>query len=197
MKQKHLLEETTKSLIFVCTINRHRSVIAEYLFRDLIEKTKTDQVFNMNISSVGIVTQQQKMDLKKEGIALPRPLYGYRPMPCVILYMQKEGLDTSCHRSKALTRKWVKDASLIIGMGESHKTRVLGSYPDAKGKTVTLAELSWPFEFKDIVNEPPGLMPPNKFCMLNCDHWAVTEALIKEVKDRRETAMKNIVSRLA
>ncbi len=185
-----------KHLLFVCTINRHRSVIAEYIFRDLLEKNNTDHGYNFTISSAGIVTRQQKVDLKKKGLPIPRPLYGYRPMPCAILYMQKEGIDTSAHRSRAVTKKMVKQADLIIGMGESHKTGVLTTFPEAEGKTVTLAELSWPFEFKEIVDEPPGLMPPPRFCMLECDHWSVTGDVIKEVKDRREDTIKNLISRL-
>ena len=127
-------KEDPKHLLFVCTINRHRSVIAEYLFRDFLEKNNGGQGQKLTMSSVGIVTRQQKVDLKNEGLPIPRPLYGYRPMPCAILYMQKEGIDVSEHRSEAITKKSVKQADLIIGMGEGHKERVLATFPEAKGK---------------------------------------------------------------
>lgn len=185
-----------KHLLFVCTINRHRSVIAEYIFRDLLEKNNLDDGNQFIISSAGIVTHQQKSELKKEGLPIPRPLYGYRPMPCVILYMQKEGLDTSEHRSKAVTKKMVKQADLIIGMNDGHKERVLAAFPEAKGKTLSFGELSWPFEIELAGDEPPGLMPPARFCMLKCDHWPVTGDFIKEVKLRKDEALKNIITRL-
>jgi len=71
------------------------------------------------------------------------------------------------------------------------------TYPDAKEKTVTLAELSRPFEFPDIApEEPPGLMPPAKFCMLQCDHWTVTETAVTEIGERLEQATTKIISRL-
>ena len=92
----------------------------------------------------------------------------------------------------------VKTADLIIAMGESHKEGVLRTFSAASGKIVTLAELSRPFEFPDIApEEPPGLMPPAKFCMLQCDHWAVTETMIADVQERLEQATLKIVSRLS
>jgi protein-tyrosine-phosphatase len=91
----------------------------------------------------------------------------------------------------------MKAADLIIAMGESHKEGVLRTFPTANGKIVTLAELSRPFEFPDIApEEPPGLMPPAKFCMLQCDHWTVTETMIADVQERLEQATTKIMSRL-
>jgi len=60
-----------------------------------------------------------------------------------------------------------------------------------------LAELSHPFQFDNIVvKEPPGLMPTNKFCMLGCDHWSITETIIEEIKERLEEASTKIISHL-
>ncbi len=187
-----------KKLLFLCTINRHRSVIAEFLFRNILEHQKGNYLREIEISSAGIVTKQQKAELKQNGIGLPRPLFGYRPMPCVILYMQKKaGINVSEHRSLGLTARMVKAADLIIAMGESHKEGVFKTFPNANGKIVTLAELSRPFEFPDIApEEPPGLMPPAKFCMLQCDHWPVTETMIGDVQERLEQATTEIISRL-
>jgi protein-tyrosine-phosphatase len=187
-----------KRLLFLCTINRHRSVIAEFLFRNILERQKRKFLREIEISSAGIVTKQQKAELKQKGIGLPRPLFGYRPMPCVIFYMQKEAeINVSEHRSRGITTKMVKAADLIIAMGESHLEGVLRTYPTVNGKIVTLAELSRPFEFPDIApEEPPGLMPPAKFCMLQCDHWTVTETMIADIQERLEQATAKIMSRL-
>jgi protein-tyrosine-phosphatase len=187
-----------KNLLFLCTINRHRSVIAEFLFRDILKRQKGNLPGKIETSSAGIVTRQQKTELKQAGIGLPRPLFGYRPMPCVVLYMHKNaGINVSEHRSRGLTSKMVREADLIIAMGESHKEGVLKTFFAANGKIVTLAELSRPFEFPDIApEEPPGLMPPAKFCMLQCDHWTVTETMIGDVQERLEQATEKILSRL-
>jgi protein-tyrosine-phosphatase len=187
-----------KKLLFLCTINRHRSVIAEYMFRDILEHKEKQLLPGIEISSAGIVTKQQKAELKQQGIGLPRPLFGYRPMPCVIIYMQKTvGIDVSEYRSRGTTAKMMREADLIVAMGESHKKVVLRTYPTATGKIKTLAELSHSFEFPDIApEEPPGLMPPAKFCMLQCDHWAVTETMIIDVKERLEEARTEMLSRI-
>jgi protein-tyrosine-phosphatase len=173
-------------------------VIAEFLFCDILERQKRKFFREIEISSAGIVTKQQKAELKQKGIGLPRPLFGYRPMPCVILYMQKKvGINVSEHRSRGITRKMMKAADLIIAMGESHQEGVLRTFPTASGKIVTLAELSRPFEFPDIApEEPPGLMPPAKFCILQCDHWTVTETMIADIQERLEQATTQIISRL-
>ena len=187
-----------KKLLFLCTINRHRSVIAEFLFRDILERQEREFLREFEISSAGIVTKQQKAELKQKGIGLPRPLFGYRPMPCVILYMQKmAGIDVSEYRSLGITVKMIREADLIVAMGDSHRENVLLTYPDAKEKLVTLADLSRPFEFPDIApDEPAGLMPPAKFCMLQCDHWAVTETAVADIQERLEQAKTKILSRL-
>lgn len=186
-----------KKLIFVCTINRHRSVLAEYLFKDLLEGSKDGIAESIDVESAGIVTKEQRLDLKKDGLGIPRPLFGYRPMPCVVLYMQKAGIDTSEHRSRALTSSLARSADLIVALGEGHKRSILSLCLKAAGKTVTLAELSRPFEFENIVvDEPPGLMPPAKFCMRYCDHWNVTEQVMSDIGVRLEEAFDNIVKML-
>ena len=187
-----------KKLLFLCTINRHRSVIAEFIFRDILANSIRKYLEEIEISSAGIVTQQQKAELRQKSIGLPRPLFGYRPMPCVILYMQKiEGIDVSEYRSRRITTKMAEAAHLIIAMGERHKEAVLRMYPTATSKIVTLAELSRPFEFPDIAPaEPPGLMPPAKFCMLQCDHWTVTETAVIDIRERLQEAKTKILSRL-
>lgn len=187
-----------KKLLFLCTINRHRSVIAGFLFRDILARRGGEYLGKIDISSAGIITKQQKDELREQGIGVTRPQFGYRPMPCVILYMQKEaGIDVSEYRSQAVTSRMVKEADMIVAMGESHKKGVLRTYPTAGGKTVTLAELSRPFEFPDIApEEPPGLMPPAKFCMLRCDHWTVTETAVTQIRERLIEAENEILLRL-
>lgn len=187
-----------KKLLFLCTINRHRSVIAEFIFRDILANSKQKYLEEIEIASAGVVTQQQKAELRQKGIGLPRPLFGYRPMPCVILYMQKKAeIDVSDYRSRGVTAKMVKEADLIVAMGDSHKKGVLRTHQAARGKIVTLAELSRPFEFPDIAPaEPPGLMPPTKFCMLQCDHWTLTETAVIDIRERLQEAKAKILSRL-
>jgi len=184
-------------LMFVCTINRYRSVIGEYLFKNMVEERDKKLAQRIEVSSAGIVTKEQRLEIKERGISIPKPLFGYRPMPCVILYMQKTArIDVSEYRSKVINGTMAKKADLIITMSENHKDAILISYSVTKGKVLTLSELSRPFQFPNIVEEPPGLMVPPQFCMLKCDHWSLTDEIILEIKDRLEEAMSKILFRL-
>lgn len=191
------MNKSEKRLVFVCTINRHRSVIAEFIFRRMLKDYRLAP-FVVHVSSAGIVTKAQKDELKIRRIPIPRPLFGYRPMPCLIFYMQQKAqIDVTGHRSEPLTARAVRSADLIIAMGESHKQGIIETYPAAGQKVTTLAELSFPFQFEDIVaEEPPGLMPPPSFCMLKCDHWEVTDIVMDQIRERLDTAMPKILNLL-
>ena len=182
-------------LLFVCTVNRHRSVIAEYLFKRMLAESA--EVADAEVSSAGIVAQEQLDGLLAQGAVLPSPFFGYRPMPCVVLYMQKRGIDVSQHRSRPLTAGMVAEASLIVAMGESHRQRILGAFPETNGRVFSLAELSHPFKFEDIAaSEPPGLMPPAEFCVLECDHWEITSTMVEEVEERLAEATPLLLHKL-
>jgi protein-tyrosine-phosphatase len=187
-----------KKLLFLCTVNRHRSVVGEFLFRKILQKRKPKLFKEIEISSAGIVTKQQKVEMKQKGIGVPRPLFGYRPMPCAIFYMQKiAGINVSEHRSREITADIANAADLIIALADNHKESVLSTYKNAHDKTVTLEELSGPIEFPEsIPEEPPGLMPPTKYCVLECDHWEVTEIVIGLYKEKLDQALPEILNRL-
>jgi len=186
-----------REVLFVCTVNRHRSVLAEHLLQRMITHRLGGFGNSIRITSAGIVTRRQKSELRKKGIRLPKPLYGYRPMPCVILHMQKFGIDVSECRSKSITERTAWNSDLIIAMDESHKAGILDTYPETRDKVCTLVELSRPFEFRDIsAQEPPGLMPPAKFCILECDHWSVTDIVLRQIQERLDEAFEDIIARL-
>jgi protein-tyrosine-phosphatase len=196
IRDKHH-QAPAREVLFVCTVNRHRSVLAEHLFRRTITRRFEGFGNTIRISSAGIVTRRQKSELRKKGIHLPKPLYGYRPMPCVILHMQKVGIDVSECRSKSITERTASNSDLIIGMDESHKEGILDTYPETRDKVFTLVELSRPFDFRNInAQEPPGLMPPAKFCMLECNHWSVTDIVLRQVQERLDEAFEDIIDRL-
>ena len=187
-----------KQLVFVCTINRHRSVIAEYLFRRMLTSRERNVAPGIEVSSTGIVTPEQIRLHGEQGIPVPEPMFGWRPMPCVVFYMQKKaGIDVTQHRSRPFRSEIVEGSDFIIAMGESHKQSICEAYPAAQEKVATLAELSFPFRFEDIVaDEPPGLMPPTRFCMLECDHWSVTDQVMDQIEERLAAAMPEILTRL-
>jgi protein-tyrosine-phosphatase len=161
----------------------------------MVKKREPEYAKNgLEISSAGIVANEARLKLREEGLGVPRPLFGYRPMPCLIFYMGRAGIDVSEHRSKRLTARAAQRADLIIAMGNSHREAIVTRYPGIKDRVITLAEVSYPFEFENIVvNEPPGLMPPAKFCMLRCDHWSITESVMGEIWDRLKCGLPRII----
>ncbi|MBW1613116.1 MAG: hypothetical protein JRJ57_03900 [Deltaproteobacteria bacterium] len=183
-----------KTVVFVCTVNRWRSPMAEYLFRDILKRKKPEFTKQIKITSAGIIVDEEKADLIKKRIELPEPVFGYRPLVCVIYYLMKRGIDSSGHRSRELTNKIAHSADLIIGMVDKHKDIINKTYPMVKDKVVSLEELSSPFQLPEIKNEPPGLMPPDKFCMLECNHWHVTDKAISMIENKLEEAMPKILN---
>ncbi|MBN2453175.1 MAG: low molecular weight protein arginine phosphatase [Candidatus Omnitrophica bacterium] len=105
------------SVLFVCTGNSCRSVMAEGLMRKRLRELGKE---NISISSAGTST-----------------LDGLSPTDGTIMVMKEEGIDVSGHRSRSLTADMIKKAGLILTMEESHKDEVLRIFP-AVAKTHVL-----------------------------------------------------------
>ena len=188
------------TVVFVCTANRWRSPMAEHLFKNLLEEKDKALAQKIKVLSAGVVLDKRIDELKKQGITIPEPIWGYRPMPCVIFYMAKRGIDAHDDKSKPLDWEMANMSNLIVGFTESHKDAVLTAFPYLKkDKIVTLTELSYPFGpgiMEIIKTEPSGLFPPCDFCIRDCDHWWTTEQVITEMEERLREAMDKILLRL-
>jgi len=94
-----------KKILFVCTGNTCRSVIAELLFKKMLaeaqEKSKNRNLKNIDVFSAGIA-----------------PIPGINTAPGTLKVLQEEGIDGSCHKSRKLTPDIARDASVIIVMEE-------------------------------------------------------------------------------
>jgi len=186
-----------KTVVFVCTINRWRSVTAEYLMKHLIGKENKALRESVRVLSAGIVSEEQLDELRKQGISPPEPLWGYLPMPCVIFYMAKEGIDVTQHRSKPLDQDLVYQADLIVCMDKKHKDATIATFPRlSTNQVVTTTELWGPIIFPPLAVEPPGLMPPSDFCMRECDHWETMEGALTAMNEWLKGAVNEILARI-
>jgi len=185
-----------RKVLFVCTVNRWRSPMAEYLFRNILEKSGGDVYEEVEASSAGIILDEEKEELIKKGIGLPAPVFGYKPLACVMLYLMKRGIDSSMHTSRELSEKMMDNANLVVSVVDKHKNAIIRTYPNQRDKVFSLEELSRPFNLPVMTDEPPGLMPPDKFCMLECDHWEVTDKAVSMIEERLEEAMNGILGLL-
>jgi protein-tyrosine phosphatase len=126
--------ELMKRILFVCTGNSCRSVMAEGLFKKLTE------------------ARSGKFQVTSAGISA---IEGFPATPETIEAMEKEGVDVSGHRSRRLTPEMVKAADRIFVMEEIHKELILSMVPEARNKVFLLTEFSPAVSGKDTMRNVP------------------------------------------
>ncbi|MCM8778245.1 MAG: low molecular weight protein arginine phosphatase [Candidatus Omnitrophica bacterium] len=129
-----------KNILFVCTGNSCRSVMAQ----ELLKKMLKDKANNFVIRSAGTSA-----------------LEGMSPTTEAQKAMWKEGVDISAHRSVRLTREMIEEADLILAMEEAHRNIILSLHPEAEKKTYLLKSFmkdslkNSPLEIPDPIGKPP------------------------------------------
>jgi len=112
-------QRASTTVMFVCTGNTCRSVMAQYY----AAKAAADLGLELEFTSSGLVVE--------EPVPTPAP---------VKMLLKKEGVPDFEHVPVQLTAELVNDADLILAMTHDHKAAILGKFPAAFDKTHTLAE---------------------------------------------------------
>lgn len=99
-KKKEKRQE--KLIVFICTANICRSPMAEKLFEDALTKSSPEKKFR--VFSAGLVGTNGDKASENSCVAL-----------------KEIGLDLSDHRSSAVSRTTLQNASAIFCMTESHR----------------------------------------------------------------------------
>ena len=108
-----------KKILFVCTGNSCRSVMAEGLFRKIVG----DRIREFSVASAGVSAAD-----------------GFPATQETVVVMKEEGVDVSRHRSQRLTPQMIREADRIFVMEKMHRDMVLELVPEAKDKISLLTE---------------------------------------------------------
>jgi len=108
-----------KKILFVCTGNTCRSVLAHYY----AAKLAADEKLPLEFTSAGLEAHK---DI---------------PQPAIVAgLLAKEGIKNFKHVPVMLTGKMIKSSDLILAMTAHHKTLIIERYPRAAKKIATLVE---------------------------------------------------------
>jgi protein-tyrosine-phosphatase len=186
---------SVKEILFVCSGNRLRSLVAEHVFRSLLFRVDQNLFREVNISSAGVIPSECYECTKRRGLVLPQPLFGKPPARSAVTAMAKRGIDISAYRTRELDIAMVEASALILTAVKAHKRGVLELCPASEGKVFTLMEFTGErlyYLFDDCHTIAPELHYQPDFG----DDVVTTEALIAETEYSLNKTMPKILDYL-
>jgi protein-tyrosine phosphatase len=124
------------SVLFVCTANRIRSVMAEALLREQVR-------------------DQNALEHWRIGSAGTWAIAGMPPMPKAVDAMAELGIDISGHRSCPVDDAQIGSYALILVMERGHKEALTVEFPEFADRVYLLSEMTGQaYEIGDPITGP-------------------------------------------
>lgn len=115
-----MADRKINSILFVCTGNTCRSVIAEYIFKEMI---KNNDLSDLNIASAGTAA-----------------LVGFRLIENTKRVLEKNNISVENHNPTQVEKNLINKNDLILAMARSHRERLYFDYPNSRDKIYLLSE---------------------------------------------------------
>jgi|JFJP01.1.fsa_nt_gi protein-tyrosine phosphatase len=136
-------------ILFVCTGNRYRSVIAAACFREELSRRKQEK--SWTILSAGTWTTD-----------------GMPPMKDAIQRAKHIGLDIQEHRSRAITADMLAHADFVLVMESGQKEALQVEFPFCREKILLLSEAAQgtSYDIPDPASHPANVDVVSEICQL-------------------------------
>jgi tRNA threonylcarbamoyl adenosine modification protein (Sua5/YciO/YrdC/YwlC family) len=125
-----------KTVLFVCTGNSCRSVIAQALLEKMLKQKKRTDV---EVLSAGVML-----------------LSGIGATEATREILAREGIDVSGHRSQRINEDMLQRSDLILVMERIHEERILQCVPEVKNRVFLLKEFAKIDDRKLNIDDPIG-----------------------------------------
>ena len=136
-------------ILFVCSANRYRSVIAVACFNDELIRRKLESKWS--VSSAGTWTRD-----------------GLPPMKEAVLQADLLGLDIHEHRSRAITGELLQTADLVLVMESGQKEALQIEFSRNRKKIMLLSEAAEgrAYDISDPIADPSTVGTASQICGL-------------------------------